>query len=232
MINKLIITPWFGPLPVWFDRWKVNFDRLGKYGYNLLMPTDLDDFKKRCADKLGITECPVEYGKAKVHDYRAVLGILYEEELKDYEFYGHTDFDCVYGRVDKWVTDDLLGGLDILSNHLCAGRSRHWDGQVGYICGPWTLYRNVREVNNIFRDYPTWKEVLEEKPVSGWVEKEFSNVVDQRAKNDIRLKYVYWQGHNPDITTNLRWRGESLYDGEDEIMMFHFNRTKVWPHAL
>ena len=28
---------------------------------------------------------------------------------------------------------------------------------------------------------------------------------------------------------SLRKKGEKLFDGEDEIMMAHFRRTKVWP---
>lgn len=220
MLKKLMICPYFGPLPSWFDQWKENFDRLQKYGYDLLMPTNLEEFKQRVKDKLGIENCPIVEGKGKVHDYRLSFGKLFEEELKDYDFYGHTDFDCAYGRVDKYVTDDLLDSVDIHSNHHC------------YICGPWTLYRNTPKINDLFYEYPLWKQELEAERVSGWGEVEYSQIVDKHAKQgDLRLRYTMWQGKTTD-PSKLTWRDEALYDGDQEIMMFHFRHTKEWPHGL
>lgn len=221
MLTKLMIIPWFGELPPWFEHWQENFSRLKKYGYDLLMPRSVDEFKQRAKDKLGIENCPVKEGTGKVHDYRLSFGKLYEDELKGYDFYGHTDLDCVYGRVDKYATEALLQSVDIHSNHH------------NYICGPWTLYRNVDKVNNLFYEYPRWKEELEAERISGWGEVEYSQIVDKHAASgDIRLKYTNWQGKNPHADENLRWRDESLFDGEDEIMMFHFRHLKRWPHAL
>lgn len=219
--RKLIITPWFGQLPEWFSYWRENISRLEKYGYDLLMPTDVNEFKQRVADKLKVTNCPVEYGKAKVHDYRATFGVLYAEELRGYDFYGHTDLDCVYGRIDKFETEALLESCDIHSNHH------------NYICGPWTMYRNVEIVNTMFRQCPSWRSELESERVSGWVEQEFSKVADSlHAAGKLRLKYTHWQGKNPHDDSNLRWSDESLYDGGDEIMMSHFRHLKRWPHGL
>jgi len=216
-MQKLMIVPWFGPLPGWFPHWKENVDRLQKYGYDLLMPTDLAEFKRRVADKLGVMKCPVEYGKAKVHDYRATFGVLYAEEIKGYDFYGHTDLDCAYGQLDKWVTDDMLSRLDVHSNHH------------SYVCGPWTLYRNTDGINNLFRCHTQWREELESETTSGWVEREFSRLVEHSG---LRYKYTFWQGKNPHDDMQLRWRGDALYDGADEIMMHHFRHTKRWPPCL
>lgn len=220
MLKKLMIIPWFGELPAWFDYWKENFDRLKQYGYEYIMPRDVAEFKQRVKTKLGIENCPVKDGYGKVHDYRLAFGKLFEEELTRYDFYGHTDLDCIYGKIDNFVTEDLLNSVDIHSNHH------------NYICGPWTLYRNIDKINNLFYEHPRWREELESETISGWGEVEYSQIVDRHAKNDIRLKYTHWQGKNPHNDENLQWRGESLYDGNDEIMMFHFRHLKRWPHAL
>lgn len=219
MLKKLMIVPWFGPLPSWFPYWKENFDRLAQYGYDLLMPRDVNEFKARARRILDV-ECPVKEGEGKVHDYRLSFGKLFEAELKGYDFYGHTDLDCVYGKIDNFVTEAMLESCDIHSNHH------------NYICGPWTLYRNVDLVNNLFFEHPQWREELISERVSGWGEVEYSQIVDRHAKQGLRLMYTHWQGKDPMVDENLRWRGESLYDGADEIFMFHFRHLKRWPHAL
>lgn len=219
MLKKLMIVPWFGPLPSWFPYWKENFDRLAQYGYDLLMPRDVNEFKAR-ARRIFDVDCPAEDGKAKAHDYRPTFGELYQDDLKGYDFYGHTDLDCCYGKVDNFVTEALLESCDIHSNHR------------NYICGPWTLYRNVKRVNTLFLEYPKWREELEGRIVSGWIEAEYSQIVDRHATQGLRLKYTHWQGKDPMVDENLNWRGESLYDGNDEIMMSHFRHLKRWPNAL
>lgn len=212
MIRKLLICPWFGPLPTWFVEYEKNIAHLQDLGYDFLIDTDLPAFKKRVADILGI-DCPIEPGTGKVWDYRPALGELYQKELEGYDFWGHTDFDCVFGNVDKWVTDDFLNDLDIHSNHGT------------YMCGPWSLYRNKSEVNSLFRQFPEWKTIMEHPHAFGWVEMQYSRIVENSG---LRYAYTFWQA-NPDRMHDLRMDGTALYEGNTEVMMAHFRRTKVWP---
>lgn len=206
-----MITPWFGPLPEWFDKYLENIKPLEAMGYDFLMERNLDSFKKRVKRKLKI-DCPIVEGTGKVHDYRAVLGFLYEKELMGYTWYGHTDMDCVFGRIDKYMTDDFLQNLDIYSNH------------PNYICGPWTLYRNTTEVNNIFREYPDWKEKLIYPETNGWVEQEFTQEVNASG---VRVKYQLMHTYGERDVVKMD-DGKLMVNGQ-ESMLHHFRRTKVWP---
>lgn len=217
MIKKLLICPWFGELPEWFDKYQENIKALKAMGYDFLITHDLADFNRRCRDKLGF-ESPIVPGTGKVHDYRCALGELYQSELwyGKYDFWGHVDFDCVFGQVDKWVTDEFLKKLDIHSNHDT------------YICGPWTLYRNTPEVNGLFRQHPQWKEIMQHSESTGWVEQGFSRLVEQSG---LRYAYTFWQA-NPDRMNELTMRDGALFEGDTEVMMAHFRRTKTWPPKL
>lgn len=215
MIKKLFITPWFGPMPEWMDLYWENANRLKSLGYDWLLDTDIEGFKKRVKDKLNI-DSNVQEGTGMVHNYRPLFGVLYADELKGYDFWGHTDFDCVYGNVDRFIPDRLLSFLDVHSNHH------------NYICGPWTLYRNVSVVNELFREVPSWDGLILDTRSNGWAEKEYTQVLDRHAGTDIRRLYTHFQSHTPDDLTHLRW-DNGLFDGEDEIMMCHFNRKKIWP---
>lgn len=205
--NKILIAPFFGPLPEWYDKYTPP------RGYDFILDQDLVGFKKRVKSKLGI-DCGVQEGRGKVWDFRPALGLLYQKEIEGYEFWGHTDLDMVYGDVEKWVTEEFLSNLDIHSNHGT------------YICGPWTLYRNDERVNNLFREAPTWIERMSGSEPNGWVEGEFSRVVE---KSGLRYVYTFWQGNPYTETPNLKKENGKLYQDGEEIAMFHFRRSKKWP---
>jgi len=205
-IKKIMLSPFFGKLPEWYDKYTPP------EGYDFLLDQDLDGFRKRVNDILGIP-CDVKEGEGKVWDFRPALGLLYAKEIEGYDFWGHTDLDCVYGDVNKWVTDDFLNGLDIHSNHNT------------YVCGCWTLYRNTERVNNLFKEYPHWKEKMRGEP-NGWVEEEYSRVLEASG---VPYQYTFWQGNPYTETPKLEKRGGRLFQDGEEICMFHFRRSKRWP---
>ncbi len=209
MIKKLFIMPYFGPLPEWIEKFELP------KGYELVLETDIEKFKKRVKDKLGI-DYPGLPGTGKVWDFRATLGVLYEDDIKygGFDFWGHTDFDCIYGDVDKWITDEFLSELDVHSNHKT------------YVNGCWSLYRNTPEVNNLFKTVPNWKEYLIHPESNGWVEGAFSRALEQSG---LRYKYTFWQGDPWAKVINLEKKDGKLYQDGQEIMMHHFRYSKKWP---
>lgn len=218
-MKKLFITPWFGDFPSWMGKYTEHIKHLEPLGYDWFIPTDLDDFCERIRTTLDI-EPNIEPNTSRSHNYRTAFGLLYADKLKDYDFWGLTDFDCVYGKVDNFIPDAKLSELDIHSNHH------------NYICGPWTLFRNNDTVNNLFRKVPNWKQLMSDTTshAGRWTEVEYSQTVDQEHDaGNIRRLYTFFQGKDPDIWENLSMKDGALYDGEKEIMMFHFNRFKKWP---
>ena len=206
-IRKLLIVPFFGTLPDWYDKYEPPV------GYDFLLDQDLEGFKKRVKDVLGI-DCGVEEGKGKVQDFRGCFGQLYAKEIKGYDFWGFTDLDCVYTDFpDEWMTDELLSENDVVSNHGT------------YVCGPWTLLRNTDKVNNLFEKYPYWKDKLAGEP-NGWIEQEYSRCLENSG---LRYIYMFEQGNPWAREFNLEKINGRLYQDGNEIFMFHFRHTKRWP---
>lgn len=218
-LKKLIITPFFGPLPEWFDKFKENFDQtLRKQGYDWLMTQDLDDFNRRCEQKLGFRS-PIVPGIAKVWDYRCCLGLLYEAELEGYDFWGHCDFDMIFGDASKFVPDEILRGVDVYSSHF------------DYVCGCFSLYRNTPEVNDLFKQYQFWQDILSGEPnPTGWVETTYSRHLE---KSGLRFIYDFPQGYPWAIPVILKQEGIQLFQQINntwkEIMFHHFRHSKAWP---
>lgn len=70
----------------------------------------------------------------KICDFRAAFGVIFTEELKNYRFWGHCDLDQYFGKINHFITDAILDTYDKI---LCLGH--------------FTLFRNVEEINNMYR---------------------------------------------------------------------------------
>lgn len=206
-MRKILITPYFGPFPEWMDKFQPP------EGYDWLLDTDLDAFKKRVMDNLGI-DYPGLYGNGKVWDYRGSLGHLYLKEIKGYDFYGCMDFDVVWGDMNQFYTDSMLNNLDVVSGHN------------EYVCGCFSLFRNCRRVNELFLECD-WKDKLVSPEPNGWIENEYSRTLEQSG---LRYKYTFEQG-NPWVTgkPNLRKENDKLFQDDKEIAFYHFRHFKHWP---
>lgn len=206
-----MIVPWFGPLPEWSEQY---FDNTDAQPIDWLFFFDLDEFKQRVGDILGI-KCPITPGSGKIFDFRPAFGLLFADELRDYDYWGHTDMDCVYGRLDKFYAESDLADFDALSDH------------THYLCGPWTLYRNTPYLAQLFLQHANWKYELEDPFASGWIETGFTEVM-----NESGLRVQYNLRHAWRTPAELHWDGEMLMDGDHEVPFFHFRYTKQWPKTL
>src|SRR5581483_4295794 len=157
LLRKLFIRVWIGPLPCWYDEWQMHVETLKPYGFDFLVENDYEAFRERCRRKLGI-EIDVTPGTRKAGDFDPAYGVLFEDELKSYDFWGHTGLDVCFGRLDRFVSDSFLSDCDIFGNDPNA------------INGCFSLYRNCELVNNLFREREDWKQVLEANRMYGFDE--------------------------------------------------------------
>jgi len=210
-LKKVIITPYFGPMPEWMDKFEPP------KGYEWILDTDFESFKKRVNSKLGI-DYPGAYGTGKVWDYRCALGYLYQEEISQFDYWCHMDFDVVWGDMDHFLPDSELSKCDVYSSHH------------EYVCGCFSLYRNINTVNNLFMRHPIWRSFMDLPEANGWVETDYSRLLE---KSGLNYAYEFNQGNPWDREPKLKKDINRLYQLIDnnwkEIMFFHFRHSKRWP---
>lgn len=73
----------------------------------------------------------------KLCDYKPMYGKIFEDYLKEYDFWGYCDFDMLFGDVRKFLTDELLEKNDRI-----------------YFLGHLCLYRNIPSVTLLFKSMP------------------------------------------------------------------------------
>ena len=141
------IIPYFGKLPNYFPiflktcqsnyknyDWLIFTDDEEKY----ILPSNVkilkmtfDDLKSFIQKKFNFKIClETPY---KLCDYKPAYGYIFEEYLSKYKFWGHCDLDIILGKLDDFLTEELLEKYDKL---FCLGHM--------------ILYRNTYENNRVF----------------------------------------------------------------------------------
>lgn len=83
----------------------------------------------------------------KLCDFKPAYGVIFQEYLRDYEFWGFGDVDVIYGDVDRFL-GPLLDGHDIIS---C---------RKGWISGSLCILRNCPKVNSAYASSADWERVF------------------------------------------------------------------------
>lgn len=152
MSTKLLIMPYFGQFPNYFQLW---LERIKKnHELELLLVTDviLDNYNvespnihvmKKNIDQLRqmiekVTGSKVNLNKGyKIKDYFPLYGEVFFEYIENgnYDWWGSIDADVILGNVSAFLKDEELISVDrILGN------------------GHFSLYRNTQKMNQLWRN--------------------------------------------------------------------------------
>ncbi len=154
-MNRIcFLIPYFGRLPILFDLWCYTASKSSlcdfyiftnesydsNYSNVKIINFNLDEFKKLVKLKLNIdSEIPTPY---KTNDYRPAFGIIFEDIVKNYEFWGHCDLDVILGDIDSYLIN-IIDKYDKIFSR-----------------GHMTIYKNFEENNRRFLSKPQNKEFL------------------------------------------------------------------------
>ncbi len=143
-----MIQPYFGMLPNYLDlalesyafnsdyHWYLFTDDRSHHDYpsNVFVTyTTLDRLKRRFQQHF---DFPLALERPyKLCDYKPLYGHLFADYIKGYDFWGHFDPDVIFGRINGFVSDELLQQCDKIFDR-----------------GYFSLYRNSPAVNLIYRE--------------------------------------------------------------------------------
>lgn len=110
--------------------------------------------------KLGIYETPGH----KLCDFRPFYGLVFEDLLREYEFWGFCDIDIMFGDLGKSFNEQTLDSLDVFSAH------------AKQFVGHFTFLRNRKDINHLGFEIPAWQKLCL-SPIAEHVDEErFSEV--------------------------------------------------------
>jgi hypothetical protein len=166
----------------------------------------------------------------KVCDYKPAFGIVFDDYLKEFDFWGHCDIDIIWGDIRKYTTEEILDKYDIFST------------RKGRISGHFSLYRNNLSINQLFRQSSEFVGVMRQVECRAFDEEGMTRLIARLARaGSIR---VYWpkflQNYAdpktdspstlPPLINKYFWEKGKLFDctGEAaaEILYLHFMTWK------
>jgi hypothetical protein len=126
----LILYPYFGKLPEWFDLFHETLLRNADVDFLFFTDVEFDrytapnvqhrsmslsDYAQLCSQKLGINV--VLENSYKICDLRPFFGRIHANEIKGYDFYGYGDIDLLFGDIRSFYSSQILNRYDVLSTH-------------------------------------------------------------------------------------------------------------------
>ena len=116
MKKTVIIIPYFGSFPSFFQlfldscsnnkmfTWLIYTDSEQKYNVPenvIIKSTKLSDFVSRIQEKF---DFKIEIIRPhKLCDFKVAYGYIFEDEIKEFDYWGHGDLDLIYGDLDKFL---------------------------------------------------------------------------------------------------------------------------------
>ncbi len=163
--------PYFGKWPVWIDLYfyscymnpMIDFYFFTDCPKPNILPDNVLYHYINWQDYCGIISksLDIEFNHKnpyKLCDIRPFYGLIHQNLLVDYDFWGYGDIDVCYGNINKWITDKILEKYDVISSHS--------DRVSGHFC----LIRNIAKFREIPLTFYNWKNRILEERVFGFDE--------------------------------------------------------------
>lgn len=146
MKKIILIIPYFGEFPNYFDLFLKSCSYNKDIDWLFVTDNELEtslpnihtlqwtfeELTEHISNKLDVTDSiPAPY---KLCDYRPAYGEIFNDYIKEYDYWGHCDLDLIYGDVNKYIREAPLEDFDRI-----------------FTFGHLTLYKNNRQVNRYYQ---------------------------------------------------------------------------------
>jgi hypothetical protein len=101
------------------------------------IPLTLEQFNRLASEKLNIP-INVNWGY-KLSEFRPAFGIVFEDYVKDYDFWGYCDLDIILGKINHFITEEVLENYDVIT------------ASEIQLVGHFVMFRNTPVLTNLFR---------------------------------------------------------------------------------
>lgn len=223
-MKNVIIICWFGQLPEYFDFFlnscKVNTD------YDFLIFTDqkikiqeeniiiiektLSEINKLLSRKLKMDiNIKQPY---KLCDFRPAYGKIFEEYLVKYRFWGHCDIDQIFGKINSFITDEILNKYERINHN-----------------GHLSLYKNCKKMNNLYMQNGSpfsYREVFSSD--FNYAFDEYSGINLIATANKIKEKYI-----SDFCDINVRYKRYKCKNSPNvENQIYSWEEGKIYKYSI
>ncbi|MEY3499836.1 MAG: hypothetical protein RL308_1505 [Bacteroidota bacterium] len=236
-----LLIPYFGKWPEWIDLFIDSVERNSTIDFHFLTDCDTSvsngpnihfhsmtfaDYVKNAEEKIGIPiNVPNPY---KICDLRPMFGLIHYELIKNYDLFGWTDVDLLFGDIRSFYTNELLKNYEVFSTHSTR------------ISGHLALIKNTEENRNKYLSIYKWQEALQNPRFVGIDEHGLTNAftmtlfdkVNEKFKLNInnpitryfknkKLRKLYMKEQYTTPFLSLKWLDGSLNSAQPTTWFYH-----------
>jgi len=245
----VLLYTYFGPLPWYFPYFvkscffnpTIKFKIITDNKISLELPPNVTIVKKSlneviqiANEKLGFTVNINSY--YKLCDFKPTYGFLFPDLIEGYDYWGFGDIDVIFGDVRNFMTYEILDEYDL----ICL---RH-----DFLTGYFTLMRNCKAMNNLFKESKDYKRVLSESRHYCFDETNFEwesfaeGLHFSQIQSDIEsMTHVVKKMHEMKLINahfdfcviegtpgRIKWdKGRLIYKNRYEAILYHLVRLKT-----
>lgn len=149
MSDKLLIVPYFGKLPNYFQIWLNRIQLNNNLDFLLFTDQNLDNYNVQFRNlkiiKMSLAELKkniefvtgtrIKLHKAyKVNDYRPLFGEIFSKYTQGYLWIGTIDTDVILGNTSHFLTDELIQNYDRINGN-----------------GHFSIWKNNNKLNELWK---------------------------------------------------------------------------------
>jgi hypothetical protein len=170
--NKVgIIIIYFGKWPDWIFQFISGCERNADFDFIIMNDTETvlseseniknilftkDDFNALATKKLGLDIKLMN--SYKLCDFKPAFGKIFEDYLKDYDYWGVSDIDMILGELSQLLNTMPVDKYDLISLYK------------DYISAPFFLVKNTEYLNSAFEQIHAYREYLNHAEYLGFDE--------------------------------------------------------------
>ncbi|WP_452218797.1 DUF6625 family protein [Lacinutrix undariae] len=239
MKSILLIIPYFGKWPIWFDAFLKSCE--ANTSINWLCPTDCEipevypnnitflptTLKVLNAHVNTVVGAEVPLNPRKFCDLKPAYAEIFEKQVLGYDFWGFCDMDVIWGDIRQFITNELLENYDIISS------------RKENISGHFNLFKNTPQINALYKQLPNYKALFELQKGKFVDEIVFSNFIKEDDTFKTMNLKVYWENilcnqergidsHQEYALDRWQWQNGKMIHikTQEEVMYLHFINWK------
>lgn len=239
MKSIILILPYFGKWPIWFEAHLVSIAQ--NPTINWLVVTDCEipkhfpqniKFVKITLEELNekvnaVVGANVPLTPRKFCDLKPAYGDIFSEYINSYDFWGFCDMDIIWGDIRKFMTSEILDNYDIISSRKEA------------ISGHFNLFKNTVLLNTFYKEIPNYKTLFEEPKFMWFDEQIVTNYIKNNIKKNNFRYIIYWKeillnqergrdSHQEYHLDRWQWANGKMINTKtnEEVMYLHFINWK------
>lgn len=192
----IFLIPYFGKWPFWMPFFlescrqnpDINWHFFTDCGTPDNVPANtrfqalsFTEYCRQVSDRLDIDFSPTS--AYKLCDLKPALGLVHQESIHGYDFWGFSDIDLIYGQLRDYFTDTRLARRDLFSTH---------ERRVsGHLC----LIRNTPSMRHSFQQVPNWASLIAGEEHVAFDEGPYSRLFIRLKRWPQPLRHLLLQGN-------------------------------------